>query len=221
MRILAIADLPERLLYDDFEPDDWRDRVDLVLSCGDLDREYLEFLETGLAVPLLYVPGNHDIAYRGHPPEGCENIDERLLTIGGLRIAGVGGSLNYNAGSDSYQYTEQQMAWRLRRLGWRVWRAGGVDIVVSHAAPLHGDHTFDATDRPHRGSAGFRRFIGHHHPRFWLHGHNHLYDSRIPRISQIADTVVVNAYGHYLLDTDAPPPLVPLTAMPSALLRQS
>jgi len=221
MRILAIADLPERLLYDTFELDDWCGRVDLVLSCGDLDREYLEFLVTELAVPLLYVPGNHDLAYRRHPPEGCENIDERLLMIGGLHIAGVGGSLNYNAGSDSYQYTEQQMAWRLRRLGWRVRRAGGVDIVVSHAAPLHGDPTLDATDRPHRGSADFSRFIGNHHPRFWLHGHNHLYDSRLPRISQIADTVVINAYGHYMLDTDAPPPLVPLTAVPSTLLRPS
>ena len=221
MRILAIADTPERFLYDVFEPKDWRGRVDLVLSCGDLVREYLEFLVTELAVPLLYVPGNHDTAYREYPPEGCENLDERLVTVGGLRIAGVGGSMNYNAGSDSYQYTEREMAWRLWLLGWRVRRAGGVDTMVSHAAPLHGDPTFDATDRPHRGSAGFRRFIGRHQPRFWLHGHNHLFDSRIPRVSQIAATVVINAYGHYLFDTDAPPPLVALTAAPSTLLRPS
>lgn len=133
MRILTIADIPERLLYDAFAPDDWRGRVDLIISCGDLDREYLEFLVTELPVPVLYVPGNHDGAYRTQPPEGCEDLDGRLVTIDGLRVAGIGGSPRYNADHEAYQYTEQQMAWRLRRLGWRVRRAGGVDVVVSHA----------------------------------------------------------------------------------------
>lgn len=33
---------------------------DLVVSCGDLPFEYLEYMVTILSVPLLYVPGNHD-----------------------------------------------------------------------------------------------------------------------------------------------------------------
>lgn len=221
MRILAIADTPERLLYDVFEPVDWRGRVDLILSCGDLDREYLEFLVTELAVPLLYVPGNHDTAYRRHPPEGGEDLDGRLRTVGGLRIAGVGGSMRYNADPDVYQYTERQMVWRLRWLGYRVWRAGGVDIMISHAAPFHDDPTFDATDHAHRGFTSFCHFIERYHPHYWLHGHNHLISTLVPRVLQIADTVVINAYGHYLLDTEAPPPLIPLTAAPSSLLRPS
>jgi predicted phosphodiesterase len=221
MRILAIADIPERLLYDAFEPDHWCGHVDLIISCGDLHREYLEFLVTQLNIPLLYVPGNHDTGYRKHPPGGCDCIDGRSVTIGRLRIAGIGGSLDYNAGSDAYQYTERQMAWRLWRLGWRVKRTGGVDIMISHAAPLYHDPTFDATDRAHRGSAGFRRFIECYRPRFWLHGHNHLFDSRVPRVSCIAETHVINVYGHYLLDSEAPPPLVPLTAAPSTLLRST
>ena len=90
-----------------------------VAACGDLAREYLEYLVTDLDVPLLYVAGNHDTAYRMHPPEGCENLADRLLTISGLRIAGIAGSLQYNAGPEEYQYTERQLAWRVRRLGWR------------------------------------------------------------------------------------------------------
>jgi Icc-related predicted phosphoesterase len=221
MRILAIADTPERLLYDVFEPDEWRGRVDCVLSCGDLDREYLEFLVTELAVPLLYVPGNHDVAYRSHPPEGCDNLDGRVRVVRGLRMAGIGGSLRYNAGSDAYQYTEREMAWRLWRLSRRVRRASGVDIMVTHTAPLHDDPILDAPDPAHRGSAGFRRFIERFRPRYWLHGHNHLFDSRVPRISRIDQTVVINAYGHYLFDTDMPPPSVPITAAPTTLLRSS
>ncbi len=221
MRILAVSDTPERLLYDYFSPDEWRGRVDLVVSCGDLDREYLEFLVTELTVPLLYVAGNHDTAYRAHPPEGCEDIDGRLVRIGGLRIAGAAGSMRYNADPDAYQFTERQMAWKMRRLGCKARRARGVDVVVSHAAPLHNDPLLDATDRPHRGSLAFRRFIARYHPGYWLHGHNHLTYSRVPRVSFIDTTVVVNTYGHYLLDTDAPPPAMPITADASTLLRPS
>jgi Icc-related predicted phosphoesterase len=218
MRILAIADSPERLLYDAFAPAAWRGHVDLVISCGDLDREYLEFLVSALDVPLLYVAGNHDTAYRTHPPEGCEDLADRLLTIGGLRLAGISGSLRYNAGPEAYQYTERQMGWRLRRLGWQVRWAGGVDLVASHAAPLHRRPNLDATDWAHRGSAGFRRFIERYRPRYWLHGHNHLFLPWTPRVSRIAETTVINAYGHYLFDTTAPLPMLPIGAVVSKQL---
>src|SRR5579884_3213094 len=139
MRILAVADTPDPVLDDDCAPERWRGRVDLVISCGDLDRHYLEFLVTTLEVPLLYVPGNHDAAYREEPPEGCDSIDGRIVTIGDFRIAGIGGSLNYNAGPDAYQFTERQLRRRLRRLGWRIALTGPVDLVVSHAGPKHDD----------------------------------------------------------------------------------
>jgi Icc-related predicted phosphoesterase len=221
MRLLAVADTPERLLYDAFDPEEWRGRVDLVLACGDLDREYLEFLVTELAVPVLYVPGNHDTTYRTQPPEGCDNLDERLVTMGGLRFAGIGGSMHYNAGPEAYQYTEHQMERRLRHLAFKVRWAGGVEVMVSHAAPLHGDPAFDATDPAHRGCAAFSHFIKRHGPRYWLHGHNHLIYNLVPRVSRIAETVVINTYGHYLLDTEAPPPNLPIAADPTTLLRPS
>ena len=228
MRILAIADITERLLYDDVAPERWRSRVDLVVSCCDLDQEYLEFLVTVLGVPLLYVAGNHDVSFRAQPPGGCEDIDGRVVCIGDLRIAGLAGCMRYNAGREEYQYTERQMAWKVRGLEYKVWRAGGVDLVISHAAPVHcpafgqcpapagsgrrcthpecPSHLpacLDAGDLCHRGFEAFRRFILRHRPRYWLHGHNHLTYAWMPRISMIAETTVINAYGHYLLDTDA------------------
>lgn len=246
MRILTISDTPERLLYDDFKLERWQSRVDLVISCGDLDHEYLEFLVTVLNVPLLYVAGNHDTAYRTRPPEGCEDIDGRVVRIGGLRIGGAAGSMRYNAGKEEYQFTERQMAVKMRRLGYRAWRAGGIDIVVSHAAPLycpafgrcpepvgagrrcthpelaaHVETCLDASDLTHRGFACFTRFITRHKPRYWLHGHNHLTYSWTPRIGRIAETTVINAYGHYLLDTEARPAVLPVTAAPSTVLRPS
>lgn len=89
-----------------------------------------------------YVAGNHDTVYRAHPPEGCDDIDGRVRVIDGLRIAGLARNLRYNADPQTYQYTERQMAWRLRRLGCQIRRTGGVDLVVSHATPLHADPAF-------------------------------------------------------------------------------
>src|SRR5258708_10890199 len=57
MRILAVADEVDEFLYGDKLD---TVRPDLIVSCGDLPFDYLEFLVTSLAVPLLYVPGNHD-----------------------------------------------------------------------------------------------------------------------------------------------------------------
>jgi hypothetical protein len=60
-----------------------------------------------------------------------------------------------------------------------------------------------------------------HRPRYWLHGHNHLTYAWMPRLSTIAQTTVINAYGYYLLDT-AVGPLVPHTsAEPRTILRPS
>lgn len=200
LRILAISDVEERSLYDFFRPEDWRDRVDLVISCGDLDHAYLEFLVTVLNVPLFYVAGNHDVAYRQHPPEGCENIDGRIVVVNGIRVAGLDGCLRYNAGCKEYQYSEREMDWRVRRLDWKVRRNGGVDIMVSHAAPYFNDPSRDAPDPAHRGSVAYRRLLLERRPALWLHGHNHLLSNWIPRVADIDGVTVANAYGHYEAD---------------------
>ncbi len=204
LRVLAISDVEERSLYDFFCPEDWRDRVDLVVSCGDLNHAYLEFLVSVLNVPLLYVAGNHDTGYRKHPPEGCDDIDGRVVVVKGVRIAGLAGCLRYNAGPEEYQYTERQTDWRVRRLDWKMHRSRGVDIMVSHAAPLFDDATRDAPDPAHRGSLAYRRLLLHQRPALWLHGHNHLLSNWIPRVTTIDGVTVANAYGRYEVDVVKP-----------------
>ena len=69
MRILVISDEESPALWDYFD----RRRlegVDLILSAGDLNPEYLSFLVTFCHAPLLYVHGNHDDRYRKNPPGG-------------------------------------------------------------------------------------------------------------------------------------------------------
>ncbi len=66
MRILIIADEESKSLWDHYSPEKL-DGIDLIVSCGDLKAEYLEFLVTMCHAPLLYVPGNHDSRYAKHP----------------------------------------------------------------------------------------------------------------------------------------------------------
>ena len=117
MKLLLLADKESRYLWDFYKPGCLRE-YDLMLSCGDLKAEYLTFLATLGRSPLLYVRGNHDDNYESRPPEGCECIEDKLVTVGGLRIVGLGGSPLYSGGRN--QYTERQMEARIRKLGWKI-----------------------------------------------------------------------------------------------------
>ena len=75
MNILAIADVEERCLWECFRKERFED-VDLILSAGDLDPDYLEFLVTVINKPLVYVRGNHDDRYARHAPGGCICVDQ-------------------------------------------------------------------------------------------------------------------------------------------------
>ena len=63
MKILVIADEESRSLWDYFSPAKL-EGIDMIISCGDLKANYLQFLVTFGNCPLLYVRGNHDTGYR-------------------------------------------------------------------------------------------------------------------------------------------------------------
>ena len=68
MKVLAIADEESKYLWDFFQPEKLKD-IDLILSCGDLKVQYLDFLATFSHAPILYVHGNHDEPYKKNPPD--------------------------------------------------------------------------------------------------------------------------------------------------------
>ena len=55
-------------------------------------------LVTMARAPVLYVHGNHDQSYERRPPEGCDCIEDKLVTINGVRILGLGGCPVYSGG---------------------------------------------------------------------------------------------------------------------------
>ncbi len=211
MRILALADEECRALWDFFTPEKLNG-IDLILCCGDLCGEYLEFLATLAHVPVLYVHGNHDERFTDEWPGGVTCLDDRVFCTHGLRIAGLGGSCRYRSGA--WQYTEAEMKKRVRALRPRINRAGGLDILVTHA-PLHGYG--DLPDLPHRGFTAFQELVDSYHPQLLVHGHVHLsYAPNMPREHQCGSTRIVNAYERVVLDIPDRPEL-PRSARPRLL----
>lgn len=204
MKILAISDVPSKALWDYCSRERLAD-IDLILSCGDLPKRYLEHLTNFTAAPILYVHGNHDGSYLNDEPGGCTCIDDQVYIYKGLRIMGLGGCIHYN-NEDTYQYSESAMRWRIRRLHGAVRRAGGIDLLLTHS-PARGLN--DGNDLAHRGFECFNDLLDEYQPKWFVHGHVHLtYDAKLPRVCTRGVTTVINATERYTFEVPdpAPPP---------------
>jgi Icc-related predicted phosphoesterase len=218
-RILAIADEVDQALYDEKL---MALRPDIVVACGDLPFDYLEYIVTMTNVPLVFVPGNHDPDLRHKPawldaknlvtpmsyssmtrvqrgPDGCTNVDGRVVDVKSIRVAGLGGCVRYKPGPN--QYTQAEMRRRALRLELRARIKGAldgreVDLLVTHAPPAG---VGDGDDPAHRGFASFHRLVTALAPKLQIHGHVHPYGRVHPRRS-LAATEVVNVVGRHLLE---------------------
>jgi len=210
-RILAVADEVDETLEGHKLP---ALRPDIVLSCGDLPFDYLEYLVSTLDVPLLYVPGNHDPSLKPvdpswaplqldepvQGPRGCQSVDGRVIEAAGMRIAGLGGSARYRRGVN--QYTQGEMRRRALTLELRIRLKrvphGGrrLDILVTHAPPFG---IASAQDAAHAGFVAFERLIMSFGPLLAVHGHVHPYGRSQPERS-IGSTRVLNAVPSRLIE---------------------
>jgi Icc-related predicted phosphoesterase len=217
IRVLAVSD--------EISPSIHRHEVrdlhpDLVVSCGDLPFDYLEYLVSTLNTPLLYVPGNHDPALKHDAtdphgiqplswiaetqqdpgPDGCVNVDGKVVEIAGLGIAGLGGSIRYNEGP--HQYTQQQMKWRAMRLEararMRALAGKRVDLLITHAPPLG---VGDGPDLPHQGIKALHRLVRALDPGLLLHGHIHPHGFQQPD-RRLGNTTIVNVIPYKLIEVE-------------------
>jgi len=197
MKILSVSDYVVSTLYDNFDAERFP-KIDLILSCGDLPPEYLSYLLTSFNVPVYYVRGNHDIRYDSKLPDGCIDLNARLIRFRGINILGLEGSRWYSGGP--HQYTENEMKKTIRSLRPKIWWRGGVDLVITHAPPRH---IHDAEDLCHRGFRSFRWLIDHYRPMYFIHGHIHVnFNDPTERVTIINKTNVVNTYGYQIFDID-------------------
>ncbi|URZ06039.1 metallophosphoesterase family protein [Clostridium felsineum] len=194
MKILLISDEESKYMWDFFVPENFKD-IDIIISCGDLKAEYLSFLVTMIKAPLFYIRGNHDNNYKNNPPEGCECIDGKIINYNGIRIMGLGGSMKYR--ETTLVYTEKEMRKRINKLKFGLFFNRGVDIIVSHAAPKGIN---DENDLCHEGFKCFLELIQKYSPKYFCHGHIHLNYGNKKRIANYKNTMVINAFDHYIFE---------------------
>jgi len=205
MRILAISDVPVPLLYSQQIKTRFPN-IGLLISCGDLPRDYQEYLVSTLDARFFYVLGNHDQEintggyYIQQSRAGGTNLHRNSVIFNGILLAGVEGSLKYRDGP--HQYSQSEMWSNVFHLVPsllinRIRHGRYLDIFVTHA-PSAGIH--DKQDLPHRGIFAFRWFIEKFKPRYHFHGHVHVYRPDEPVDTMFVKTRVINAYGYKEID---------------------
>ncbi|MDX9898484.1 MAG: metallophosphoesterase [Spirochaetia bacterium] len=216
MKILCVSDIVDPLVDSIGIKERFGD-VELVLGAGDLPMAYLSYIVSALNRPVLFIFGNHNLNdltyYRPNPDtrprpshdygkdSGASYVGFRMRKESGLIVLGLGGSLRYNKGKNQFTQAEMWLyilakvpALLINRLIF----GRAVDIVLTHAPP-RGIH--DRPDPCHRGFDAFLWLMRVFKPRYLVHGHVHLYDSRDQRISEFRSTTIINAYGFYVIDT--------------------
>lgn len=195
IKILTVSDFIDKSLTQMIE-NKTIEPVDLIISCGDLDPEFLSFLRQKLNKPLFYVKGNHDLRYTSSNPGGCENIHAKLIQFKSLNILGIEGSMWYNGGPN--QYTEKEMKKIILKLWFPIWRKGGINIVVTHAPPKNFN---EAQDRCHMGFESYLKLINKRKPDYFVHGHIHKHFKTLEeRITKINGTKVINTCGFSIIE---------------------
>ena len=170
--------------------------VDGILLVGDLgshdlahvwrrtperDARYLASVEEvlrrvgSLGAPCAYVPGNHDLpdlVYEG-------NVDGKVVTVGGVRVAGIGGAGPGRFGF-AYEWDEAQIAART---------VGECDVILSHTPPARTglDRIHDGR---HVGSEAIRA-VAAAHEGVLVCGHIH----EAPGAEQIGGCLCLNVGG--------------------------
>ena len=118
-----------------------------------------------------------------------------------VAILGLGGCPLYNGGP--HQYTEKQLRRRYWKLWWKLRRARGVDIILTHA-PARGYGDLD--DPVHRGFDFFLELMDKLQPSYLIHGHVHpSYKIRNRGDLQYGNTTIINACGYRILEIPDPP----------------
>ena len=102
--------------------------------------------------------------------------------------------------ADALKCNTALMRKRIRKIRRQIRKAGGVDIVVTHAPP-HG--LGDDADPAHWGFESLLELLDKYHPQYLIHGHVHLnynYMGSASRSLSYGDTTIINAFERYTLE---------------------
>ncbi|MCG8571061.1 MAG: metallophosphoesterase [Spirochaetes bacterium] len=211
MKILVVSDWIDQLIYSEKMKYRMKD-IDIVISCGDLSFQYLDFIMSELNKPLYYVVGNH-VSRRSFKknefgdlvsdfPKCFKNLHLKHYKEDGKLMAGFEGCVWYNGGP--FQYRQWKVYFYLlkmipRLLFNKIIYGRYLDIFVAHSPPYK---VGDREDPCHTGLKAFNWFIKVFKPKVFLHGHVHLYNRNVEKVIRYYETDVINCSGFYTLEIE-------------------
>lgn len=154
-------------------------RADVLVSCGDLpDQIILRAAQRCRCRHIVAVRGNHDSS----APFGEPIVDLHLRThaVHGIVFGGFCGAWKYKP-KGNYLFEQSEVEAALASFP-------RVDVFVTHNSPRM---VHDREDEVHLGFTAFNSYLDRMHPRWLLHGHQHLNVE-----STVGVTRVVGTFGH-------------------------
>lgn len=164
LKILFIADTHNCLTYNN-------EIIDYIKSIKDYDccillgdhsaNDLVEILNVIPREKIYGVLGNHD-SWNKYEEYGINNIDGRVVTVKGVRIAGISGSFKYK-NSDKYAlYTHEESIKIANEME-------NADILITHDRAF----TIESNDITHDGLKGITQYIYKNNIPLHIHGHIH------------------------------------------------
>jgi Icc-related predicted phosphoesterase len=159
MKVLAIAD--RRPMINILEVVE-QEKIELIITLGDLTREDILPLERITHIPKIGVYGNHD---SGNYMEelGIWDMHLKVWDFNGLRFGGFQGCVRYKADPTAIMYTQEEA---------ETMMAGfpPVDVFLAHCPPFGIN---DEEEIAHQGFKALRNYIDQSSPRVLMHGHTY------------------------------------------------
>lgn len=167
MKILAIADRAPQI---DIRETVDREKIDLIMTLGDLERSDILQLADIHDVPKIGVYGNH---CSGNYMEdmGILNMHMATWRFREFVFGGFEGCVRYKENPDAIMYTQQEASAMFAQLP-------PVDILLCHCPPRGIN---DEEELAHQGFDGSRAYIDRTPPKLLLHGHTYPTENDVVR----------------------------------------
>lgn len=185
MRILAIADRPPKTpIRETVE----KEKIDLIVTLGDLELMQIRELATIKGLPKLGVYGNH-CSGNYFEDLGIVNMHLHVVEHQGIRFGGFEGCVRYKESSWAKMYTQEDAIELLRAFP-------RVDVMLTHCPPFGIND--DPEDNAHIGFIALREYVDREKPRFLFHGHT--YPSKESLITLYKETNIEYVYGDRVIE---------------------
>jgi Icc-related predicted phosphoesterase len=183
MNILAIADRRPKINIIDTVRDN---KVELIVTLGDLTREDILQLQEITDIPKIGVYGNHDSGT--YMPElGIWDMHLKIWDYQGFRFGGFQGCVRFKENPDAIMCTQEEANQLMASFP-------KVDVFLCHCPPRGIN---DEEEVAHQGFDALRTYIELQQPKLLMHGHTYPTEETV--VKQQGSTRIEYVYEHKLI----------------------